>query len=82
MGRESYRSGGTPPPEMKPTASPSRRETQRVTPRRNPAKADRVDETSYTHVRQDLLRIALLALGLFALLILVRVATTTLGLLP
>ena len=82
MGRKSYRSGDTPSPEEKLAATPARRYTPRATPRATPGKVDRVDESSYTHVRQDLLRIALLAVGLFALLVLVRVATTSLGLLP
>jgi hypothetical protein len=98
MGRKSYRTGTTRREVEKPAAEPVRRYTpetdvekpqppaaRRYTPRPKrtaPAQADFIDEAQYTHVRQDLIRIGLLALFLFSSLILLRVATAALGLLP
>ncbi len=81
MGRKSYRSGSTPPPDDRPAQERARRYTPR-TARPMPAKVDPIPETSYTHVRQDLLRIAILALALFSMLVLLRVVTMVLGLWP
>ncbi len=81
MGRKSYRSGGTPPPEEKPSTPSAPRYTPRAA-RPTPSKVERIDESSYTHVRRDLVRIGILALSLFSLLILLRVVTMALGLLP
>lgn len=81
MGRKSYRSGGTPQPDVKPDREPARRYTPRTT-RPMPAKVDPIAESSYTYVRRDLLHIAVLALVLFSMLVLLRIATMALGLLP
>jgi len=40
------------------------------------------DESQYTHVRGDLIRIGLIAFSLFAILVLLRVVTSVLGMLP
>ena len=98
MGRKSYRSRTRPREVEKPAAAPARRYTpsaeaqepqsapaRRYTPRTGrttPVRADFTDESQYVHVRQDLIRIGLLALCLFSSLILLRIATAVLGLLP
>ncbi len=51
----------------------------RRAPARRPTQANFTDESQYTHVRSDLIRIAILAFSLFAALILLRVVTTALG---
>jgi hypothetical protein len=81
MGRKSYRPRiPRPEPEKQPMA-PVRRYTLRAT-RSGSAKADFTDESQYVHVRRDLLRIGLLALCLFGSLVVLRVVTAALGLLP
>jgi len=47
---------------------------------RSPAKADFTDESQYVHVRGDLLRIAVLAFCLFGTLVLLRILLVALGL--
>ena len=82
MSRKSYRTGTSRPPVDPPV--PARRYTPR-TARTAPARVDYTtftSETQYVHVRQDLLRIGLLALCLFGSLVLLRVVTAALGLLP
>jgi hypothetical protein len=98
MGRKSYRGrtarrevekqATTPAPRYTPPAgaenarpAPGRRYTPR-TGRTTPVQADFTDEAQYVHVRQDLIRIGLLAFCLFGSLILLRVITAALGLLP
>jgi len=83
MGRKSYRTGTSRPETERPVqpSAPARRYTPRAA-RTAPVKVDFTDETQYIHVRQDLLRIGLLALGLFSSLILLRVVSAALGFLP
>lgn len=79
MGRKSYRTGTTAPQPEQPT--PVRRYRPH-TARAAGAKADPVSEGQYVHVRQELLRIGLLALALFSSLIVLRIVTAALHLLP
>jgi len=79
MGRKSYRKG-TPNSES-PKPVPVRRYKPRAG-RAARAKAAPVSEDRYEHVRQELLRIGLLALALFTSLIVLRIVTLALNLLP
>jgi hypothetical protein len=79
MGRKSYRKG-TPDSQSKQPA-PVRRYKPR-TARATGAKTAPVNEGQYGHVRQELLRIGLLALALFTSLIVLRIVTLALNLLP
>ena len=79
MGRKSYRTGTPVPPVEAPT--PARRYTPRAT-RTTAAKVDPTNEAQYAHIRQELLRIGLLALALFSSLVVLRIVTAALNLLP
>jgi hypothetical protein len=79
MGRKSYRTGVSGAQQSKPTAA--RRYTARAT-RATATKVDPISEGQYAHVRQELLRIGLLALALFSSLIVLRIVTSALNLLP
>lgn len=83
MGRKSYRTGTpAPSPDPRPEQpAPVRRYTSRAA-RPAAVKADPVSQAQYTHVRRELLRIGLLALALFSSLIVLRIVTTALNLLP
>lgn len=79
MGRKSYRIG-TPGTQVPPAAS-----VRRYTPRaaRPPTvEANPTGEDQYAYVRQELLRIGLLALALFTSLVVLRIVTSMLNLLP
>ena len=86
MSRKSYRRGV--PPREQPSPEPkSPAAVRRYTPRakaraKSPLGARFTDESQYVHVRQDLLRIAILSAILFGALVLLRLASTFLGLLP
>jgi hypothetical protein len=80
MGRKSYRQG-TPASQAKQPA-PVRRYRPRAARRPPRAKSTPVGEGQYEHVRQELLRIGLLALALFTSLIVLRIVTLAFSLLP
>jgi hypothetical protein len=79
MGRKSYRTGAPTSHAEQPAAA--RRYASRSA-RTAAVKADPISEGQYTHVRQELLRIGLLALALFSSLVVLRIVTTALNLLP
>jgi len=91
MGRKSYRDG-TPARRTEPAprtapAPPAEQPApvRRYTPRASRAaapRADATDERQYAYVRRELLRIGLLALALFGSLVVLRIVTTALNLLP
>ncbi len=79
-------------PERKPTSPGAGPQPQDAAPLpawrsrtlagRAAARAEVVDESQYKDVRRDLLRIGLLALSLFSALVVLRILTSILGLLP
>ncbi|MGB9723742.1 MAG: hypothetical protein ACP5OO_04810 [Chloroflexia bacterium] len=78
MSRRVRQTTASPPPETPP---PAGRRYRRLSPRES-TWASFTDERQYRHVRGELWRIAFLALMLFGSLVLLRLLSSALGLLP